>query len=150
MSSRSPRPQFSLIWSMLSTPHPQKALTSKTFKRRQAQFVRFRFQALSASLIASVPCRLPVNPEFVALLFTYRQVFHAIAARSIRSGSVCPAVVCWVDVVFAKIAVAITVISPGVPSSASQSEQVHGGMQKQLDCHLLRAATQLPSAPISR
>ena len=90
-----------------------------------------------------------MNPEFIALLFAYRQVFHAMAARSIRPGLVSSAVVCWVDVVFAKLAVAITAICPGVPSSASQSDQVHGGMQKQLDCHLLRAATQLPSAPIA-
>ena len=91
-----------------------------------------------------------MDPDFVALLFAYRQVFHAIAARNMRTATISSAVVCWVDVVFAKLAVAITVIHPGVPSSATQSEQVRGSMQKQLDCHLLRAATQLPSAPIAQ
>ena len=76
-------------------------------------------------------------------------MFHAIAVRSIHTGSIPSAVVCWVDVVFAKLAVAVTAICPGGPPSASQSKTVHGSMQKQLDCHLLRAATQLPSAPIA-
>lgn len=135
---------------MLSTPYLPKdvAPICKTFKRWQAHFVRSRFQTLFAR--SSHPCRLPVHPEFVALLFAYRQVFHVIAARSICTSTVSSAVVCWVDVIFAKIAVAITAISPDIPSSASQSEQLHGSMQKQLDCHLLRAATQLPSALITR
>lgn len=132
---------------MLAIPRIPKTWSCKTLKPRQAPFVR---SSSRRCLYHSLqPRRLLVNPEFIALLFAYRQVFHAIAVRSIHAGSVPSAVVCWVDVVFAKLAVAVTAICPGGPPSASQSETVHGSMQKQLDCYLLRAATQLPSAPIA-
>ncbi|TFY52613.1 hypothetical protein EVJ58_g9913 [Rhodofomes roseus] len=104
----------------------------------------YLFPVASASLIGTMHCG-SVDPENVALLFAYRQVFYVIAAREVHVGMASSAVVCWVDVVFAKLGEAITTVAAGSPPSTDQSADLHASMQKQFESHLLRAATQLPS-----
>ena len=70
------------------------------------------------------------------LLFEYRVIFRTIAARQVPVGrSSCP-VICWVDVVLARISSLVE--HPECTFAHLPS------LQKQKEDDMLRAATQLP------
>ncbi|KAG1716553.1 hypothetical protein ID866_605, partial [Astraeus odoratus] len=80
---------------------------------------------------------------FLQLLFQYRRLFRVIAAKEIRPRCRIPAVVCWVDVVLAKLGDLINLIATEFSKSRPQSSLPKVlVVQQQEDS--LRAAIQLP------
>ena len=72
------------------------------------------------------------------LLFKYRAVFRTIAARQVPVGCSPSSVICWVDVVLARISSLVEhpeCTFPDLPS-----------LRKQKEDDTLRAATQLPGS----
>jgi len=72
----------------------------------------------------------------MSLLFEYRTVFRTVAARQVPFGYSSSPVICWVDVVLARISALVDhpdCVFPHLPS-----------LQKQREDDTLRAATQLP------
>lgn len=88
---------------------------------------------------------LTVHSSFISLLFDYRRIFHRLAARDLMHSA--PAVVvCWVDVILAKLGDAIFVIASRRPDSSLPvpEEPSFVSLEKQKEGAALRAATQLP------
>lgn len=85
--------------------------------------------------------RYLVDISFISILFTYRRVFHGIAAREADALAV---VVCWVDVVLSRLGEAIVQISGGNISVSEPNFPTSDLLQKQRDDDALRAAIQLP------
>ncbi|KAI0936199.1 hypothetical protein AcV5_004396 [Taiwanofungus camphoratus] len=86
-----------------------------------------------------------VHSSFISLLFDYRRIFHRLAARDLMHSA--PAVVvCWVDVILAKLGDAIFVIASRRPDSSLPvpEEPSFVSLEKQKEGAALRAATQLP------
>ncbi|KAK0465431.1 uncharacterized protein EV420DRAFT_959004 [Desarmillaria tabescens] len=84
---------------------------------------------------------LVLQPSFLRTLFSHRTVFHRFAVSSVlRSTST---IVCWVDVLLAKLADAIVMVAGDGSqlSDIQHSEEWH--LQREEDN--LRAASQLPS-----
>ena len=80
------------------------------------------------------------NRSFMSLLFEYRAVFRTVAARHVPVGCSSPLVICWVDVVLARISALVDhpdCFFAHLPS-----------LQKQREDDMLRAATQLPGCII--
>jgi len=76
------------------------------------------------------------NQSFMSLLFEYRAVFRTVAARHAPVGCSSPLVICWVDVVLARVSTLVDhpdCFFPHLPS-----------LQRQREDDTLRAATQLP------
>ena len=76
------------------------------------------------------------NQSFMSLLFEYRAVFRTVAARHVPVGCSSSQVICWVDVVLARISALVDhpdCLFPHLPS-----------LQKQREDDMLRATTQLP------
>ena len=72
------------------------------------------------------------------LLFEYRAEFRTLAAREVPVGCSYSPVICWVDVVLARISALVDhpdSVFVDLPS-----------LQKQREDDMLRAATQLPSS----
>ena len=72
----------------------------------------------------------------MSLLFEYRAIFRTLAARQVPVGCSTSPVICWVDVVLARISALVDhpdCVFPHLPS-----------LQKQREDDMLRAATQLP------
>ncbi|KAH9946799.1 hypothetical protein B0H21DRAFT_741825 [Amylocystis lapponica] len=80
--------------------------------------------------------------SFISLLFEYRRIFHQIAARDITPGNAPPIVVCWVDVILAKLAEVIVVFAHGPSEDVKRPPLTT--LQRQMEGDALRAATQLP------
>lgn len=70
------------------------------------------------------------------LLFEYRAAFRTVAARQIPIGFSSSPVICWVDVVLARISSLVEHPEYAFPHLPS--------LQKQKEDDMLRAATQLP------
>lgn len=51
--------------------------------------------------LADVSCLL--SPSFLKLIFQYRRLFRAVAAKDLRPGFAVPTTVCWVDIILAKM-----------------------------------------------
>ena len=76
----------------------------------------------------------------MSLLFEYRAIFRTLAARQVPVGCSSSPVICWVDVVLARISALVDhpdCIFPHLPS-----------LQRQREDDTLRAATQLPGSRI--
>jgi len=74
----------------------------------------------------------------MSLLFEYRAIFRTLAARQVPAGCSSSPVICWVDVVLARISSLVDhpdCFFPHLPS-----------LQKQREDDTLRAATQLPGS----
>lgn len=72
----------------------------------------------------------------MSLLFEYRAIFRTVAARQVPVGRSCSPVICWVDVVLARISALVDHPDCAFPHLPS--------LQKQREDDMLRAATQLP------
>lgn len=44
-----------------------------------------------------------VSPSFLQVLFQYRHLFRAIAARNLKPNFAVPTIVCWADIILAKL-----------------------------------------------
>lgn len=89
-----------------------------------------------------------VQPSFLSILFDYRKVFHGLAAEDLVSGAVASTIICWVDVIFAKLSEASVVVAGGLRLGFSQAYQFED-LRKHLDEDCLRAAAQLPEKWLS-
>lgn len=76
------------------------------------------------------------NQSFMSSLFEYRAVFRTVAARHVPVGCSSPLVICWADVVLARISALVD--HPDCSFAHLPS------IQKQREDDMLRAATQLP------
>ncbi|KAG9314489.1 hypothetical protein JVU11DRAFT_5286 [Chiua virens] len=81
-----------------------------------------------------------LRSSFLHLLFQYRRLFRVIATRDFKPNSTPLAVICWVDVVLAKLGDVVAFIAAGLDSDQSLPESLKG--QREEDN--LRAAIQLP------
>lgn len=72
----------------------------------------------------------------MSLLFEYRAVFRTVAARQVPVGCSSSSVICWVDVVLARVSSLVGHPDCNFPHLPS--------LQKQREDDTLRAATQLP------
>ncbi|KDQ63765.1 hypothetical protein JAAARDRAFT_189303 [Jaapia argillacea MUCL 33604] len=84
-----------------------------------------------------------VNHQFMQLLFEYRRIFRSLAATNLASrGTASSVVVCWVDLIIAKLAEAILLLSGGLeyPDFAA------GGLNQRRESNGIRAASQLPGS----
>ncbi|KAH7931143.1 hypothetical protein BV22DRAFT_1124521 [Leucogyrophana mollusca] len=77
------------------------------------------------------------------LLFQYRRLFHVIAAQGLIPGVAIPTVICWVDVILAKVGDVAAFVAGGlrVDDCQRNSTQV---LKLQREDNQLRAAAQLP------
>ncbi|KIJ68301.1 hypothetical protein HYDPIDRAFT_24595 [Hydnomerulius pinastri MD-312] len=95
------------------------------------------------SVIANVASIL--NASFLHLLFQYRRLFHIIAIGDLRPGSAVPAIVCWVDVILAKLGDVSTLVATGFHRN-SPDQTLPDVLQAQRQEDNLRAAMQLPDS----
>ncbi|KAF9650667.1 hypothetical protein BDM02DRAFT_1285806 [Thelephora ganbajun] len=79
---------------------------------------------------------LIANQSFMLLLFEYRAMFRTLAAQQVPVGCSSSSVICWVDVVLARISALVDHPDCAFPHLPS--------LQKQREDDVLRAATQLP------
>lgn len=79
----------------------------------------------------------------MSLLFTYRQIFHSIAAKDVPNGTIIPTTVCWVDLLLSKLGDIIVSIARG-SSTLMSSATAFSSLEKQRESDALRVATQLP------
>ncbi|KIK95375.1 hypothetical protein PAXRUDRAFT_37688, partial [Paxillus rubicundulus Ve08.2h10] len=77
------------------------------------------------------------------LLFQYRRLFHTIAARDFGPGSVPPAIVCWVDVVLARLGDLSAFVAAGFHEN-HPDQTLPDVLKVQRQEDNLRAAIQLP------
>lgn len=80
---------------------------------------------------------------FLCVLFDYRRVFHGIAALALAPDSAASTVVCWVDVIFAKLSEAVVNLAGGVFREDLESPSFQN-LRAQREDSNLRAAAQLP------
>ncbi|CCM00910.1 uncharacterized protein FIBRA_02956 [Fibroporia radiculosa] len=97
------------------------------------------------SLDDDVAVCMLLSRSFILLLFEFRRVFRGIAVRDVAPGRAAATVVCWVDVVLAKLGDAIVSIAGGSPGGKDREETLPETLRKQRDGDVLRAATQLPA-----
>ncbi|KIJ21622.1 hypothetical protein PAXINDRAFT_95165 [Paxillus involutus ATCC 200175] len=83
------------------------------------------------------------KPSFLHLLFQYRRLFHIIAARDLRPGSAPPAIVCWVDVVLARLGDVSAFVAAGFHEN-HPDQTLPDVLKVQRQEDNLRAAIQLP------
>lgn len=102
-----------------------------------------RFSSSSVLAHCSIPLTNPVRPSFLDLLFQYRRLFHVIAARDFRPSSAPLAIVCWADVVLAKLGDVVVVIAAGLDEE-HPDHSLPGSLKAQREEDNLRAAIQLP------
>ncbi|KAF8446093.1 hypothetical protein L210DRAFT_2954583 [Boletus edulis BED1] len=84
-----------------------------------------------------------LKPSFLDLLFQYRRLFRVIAARDFKLGSAPQAVVCWVDVVLAKLGDVVALIAAGLDGDCP-GHSLPEPLMAQREEDNLRAAIQLP------
>ncbi|KAF9240909.1 hypothetical protein BU15DRAFT_73766 [Melanogaster broomeanus] len=83
------------------------------------------------------------KPSFLHLLFQYRRLFHMLAVKDLSPGSAPPAVVCWVDVVLAKLGDVSAVVAAGFHKN-HPDQMLPDVLRAQRQEDNLRAAIQLP------
>lgn len=83
-----------------------------------------------------------VDATFLSCLFDHRKTSQNIAAQTLKLTTAAPTIVCWVDVVLAKLsALAVTIASGFSPKMLGLRS---GYMRPQREDDCIRAATQLP------
>jgi hypothetical protein len=85
----------------------------------------------------------PVRPSFLHLLFQYRRLFRVIATRDFKLSPAPLAVVCWVDVVLAKLGDVAAFIAAGLDGD-HPDQSLPESLKAQREEDNLRAAIQLP------
>ncbi|KAH7883720.1 hypothetical protein F5I97DRAFT_1580022 [Phlebopus sp. FC_14] len=83
------------------------------------------------------------NPSFMQLLFQYRRIFHFIAMNSVDPGYAVPTVVCWVDVVLAKLGDLSALLAAGF-HSYHPDRTLPDALKARRQEDSIRAAIQLP------
>lgn len=81
---------------------------------------------------------MQVDVDFLSVLFEYRQVFYGIAAQSASTTNSSTILVCWVDVVLAKLSLLSLNVASGL------SPKLHGALTDYRERDCVQAATQLP------
>ncbi|KAH0838421.1 hypothetical protein J3R83DRAFT_6728 [Lanmaoa asiatica] len=84
-----------------------------------------------------------LRPSFLYLLFQYRRLFRVIATRDLKLGSAPLAIVCWVDVVLAKLGDVAAFIAGGLDRN-HPNQSLPESLKAQREEDNLRAAIQLP------
>ena len=84
-----------------------------------------------------------VKPSFLHLLFQYRRLFRVIAARDFPPGTAPSAVVCWVDLLLAKLGDVVAFIAAGLDVD-HPDRSLPESLRAQREEDNLRAAIQLP------
>ncbi|TFY83782.1 hypothetical protein EWM64_g248 [Hericium alpestre] len=87
-----------------------------------------------------------VSTDFLTKLFGFRQRFHVVAANELASSKTVTILVCWVDVILAKIGEAATAIASGWSADPSPCSDMFDSLARQREGDALRAAAQLPHA----
>ncbi|KAF8559216.1 hypothetical protein OG21DRAFT_712038 [Imleria badia] len=84
-----------------------------------------------------------LRPSFVHLLFQYRRLFRVLAARDFKLTSAPLAIVCWVDIVLAKLGDVAALVAAGLDGD-HPDQSLPESLKAQREEDNLRAAIQLP------
>ena len=87
-----------------------------------------------------------VDDRFLAALFESRAGFHAIAARETAHDSSMTTIVCWADVILARLGQAIITAASTFFGVSPQDREQPQSVRAQKEDDMLRAALQLPGA----
>lgn len=107
-----------------------------------------RHPILPISYIRSFSLTNAVRPSFLYLLFQYRRLFRVIATRDFKLNSTPLAIVCWVDVILAKLGDVVACIAAGLDGD-HPGHSLPGSLKAQREEDNLRAAIQLPGRTCS-
>lgn len=99
-------------------------------------------------LLCSFAVTNPVRPSFLHLLFQYRRLFRAIAARDFKLNFAPLAIVCWVDIVLAKLGDVAALVAAGLDKD-HPDQSLPESLKVQREEDNLRAAIQLPGKSCS-
>lgn len=90
-----------------------------------------------------------VDADFLSLLFKFRALFRFIAASTTVETST-SVIVCWADIILAKLGQAIVAVAGSSFDVASSDHTIPQSVRAQRQDDMLRAAVQLPgeSEPI--
>lgn len=84
-----------------------------------------------------------VHVNFLTTLFGHRKAFHDMAGRMTAQNTMASTVVCWVDILLAKLSVFVMNIAGGF-SPNFQDGSLSGNLKLQQEADCVRAAAQLP------
>lgn len=91
--------------------------------------------------LADVSCLL--SPSFLKLIFQYRQLFRAVAAKDLVPGFAVPTTVCWVDIILAKMGDLSALVATDFRTCPLDKSFTNVFAVRQLEDRL-KAALQLP------
>lgn len=91
--------------------------------------------------LADVSCLL--SPSFLKLIFQYRQLFRAVAAKDLVPGFAVPTTVCWVDIILAKMGDLSALVATDFRTCPSDKSFTNVFAVRQQEDRL-KAALQLP------
>ncbi|TFK57310.1 hypothetical protein OE88DRAFT_118956 [Heliocybe sulcata] len=84
-----------------------------------------------------------VQEDFLMSLFDYRQLFYRIASQECPRDTAPSVIICWVDVILARLGEVVCVLAAEAPVLDDNSA-ISASLKKQYEDDSLRAAAQLP------
>lgn len=127
--------------SILCSSRNQQPITRAISSQTSPAYVRHAI--LSIPCTRSFPLTNPVRPSFLHLLFQYRRLFRVIATRDFKPNSAPLAIVCWVDVVLARLGDVAACIAAGLDVD-HPDQLLPESLKARREEDNLRAAIQLP------